>query len=53
MGINDTVQQMHWIEETNKLWENAQNGNFEFKTIDDVLEENAACKEENEEGLKI
>ena len=52
MGINDTVQQKHWIEETNKLWENAQNGNFEFKTIDDVLEENAACKEENENLLQ-
>ena len=52
MGINDPVQQKHWIEETNKLWENAQNGNFEFKTIDDVLEENAACKEENENLLQ-
>jgi len=47
-NIDDLVQQKHWIEGTEKLWESTQNGNFEFKTIDEVLEENAACKEENE-----
>jgi len=47
-NIDDPVQQKHWIEGTEKLWESTQNGNFEFKTIDEVLEENAACKEENE-----
>ena len=45
---NDQVQQEHWIEETSKLWTEAtqRNETFDFKTIDDVLEENAACKEE-------
>ena len=48
-GIDDEVQQEHWIEETNKLWKEAtgKNETFDFKTIDEVLEENAACKEEN------
>ena len=48
-NINDTVQQQYWIQETEKLWKAATSNNqtFEFKTIDDVLEENAACKEEN------
>ena len=47
---NDQVQQEHWIEETSKLWTEAtqRNETFDFKTIDDVLEENAACKEENQ-----
>ena len=46
---NDQVQQQHWIEETSKLWKEAtgKNETFDFKTIDDVLDENAACKEEN------
>ena len=48
-NLNDEVQQSHWGEETNKLWSEAtfRNETFEFKTIDDVLEENALCKEEN------
>ena len=48
-NLNDEVQQSHWIEETNKLWSEAtsRNETFDFKTIDDVLEENALCKEEN------
>ena len=48
-NIDDEVQQPYWIQETEKLWKAATNNNqtFEFKTIDDVLEENAACKEEN------
>ena len=47
---NDQVQQEHWIKETSKLWTEAtqRNETFDFKTIDDVLEENAACKEENQ-----
>ena len=46
---NDQVQQEHWIEETSKLLKEAtgKNETFDFKTIDDVLDENAACKEEN------
>merc|ERR1711913_63275 len=34
----------------NKLWSEAtsRNETFDFKTIDDVLEENALCKEEND-----
>ena len=49
-NLNDEVQQSHWGEETNKLWSEAtsRNETFEFKTIDDVLEENALCKEEND-----
>ena len=48
-NLNDEVQQSHWTEETNKLWSEAtsRNETFDFKTIDDVLEENALCKEEN------
>ena len=48
-NLNDDVQQSHWINETNKLWSEAtsRNETFDFKTIDDVLEENALCKEEN------
>ena len=48
-NLIDEVQQSHWIEETNKLWSEAtsRNETFDFKTIDDVLEENAMCKEEN------
>ena len=48
--LDDEIQQLHWIEETNKLWSEAmkhENKPFDFKTIDEVLEENAACKEEN------
>ena len=48
-NLYDEVQQSHWTEETNKLWSEAtsRNETFDFKTIDDVLEENALCKEEN------
>ena len=48
-NLNDLVQQNHWSEETQKLWTEAtsKNDTFDFKTIGDVLEENAACKEEN------
>merc|ERR1712198_592710 len=44
-NINDDTQQQHWIIETNKLWREAteKNSTLEFKTIDEVLEENAAC----------
>ena len=47
--IDDPIQQQHWKEETEKLWEAATTNNktFVFMTIDDVLEENSACKEEN------
>ena len=55
LGINDPVQQEYWQQETQKLWEfsTERNETFEFMTIDDVLEENAACKEENERLLDI
>ena len=47
---NDQVQQQHWWEETLKLWDEAtgRNETFDFKTIDDVLEENVVCREENQ-----
>ena len=49
LGINDPVQQEYWQQETQKLWEfsTERNETFEFMTIDDVLEENVKCKEEN------
>ena len=49
MNIDDEVQQQYWRQETEKLWRAATTNNktFVFMTIDDVLEENAACKEEN------
>ena len=48
LGINDPVQQEHWRQETDKLWQasTGRNQTFEFMTIDDVLEENAKCKQE-------
>ena len=50
LGINDPVQQQHWREETDKLWRASTGSNetFQFMTIDDVLEENAKCKQENQ-----
>jgi len=48
-NINDTVQQQHWINETAKLWDEAtsKNETFAFLTIDDILEQNFICKQEN------
>merc|ERR1712025_139719 len=45
---NDPVQQQHWQEETGKLWAIAteEKDPMEFKNIDDIMEENAALKEE-------
>lgn len=52
--IHDEVQQEHWQEEAAKLWEFSNtDATFTFMTIDDVLEENAAYKEENERLHKI
>ena len=50
LGVNDPVQQQYWQQETQKLWEfsTERNETFEFMTIDDVLEENVKCKEENQ-----
>ena len=46
MNIDDEVQQQYWRQETEKFWRAATTNNktFVFMTIDDVLEENAACK---------
>ena len=46
--IEDEVQQEHYLIETGILWDItiARNSTFDFLTIDDVLEENAALKEE-------
>jgi len=48
-ALNDTIQQEHYQEETKILWDSAttRNSTFDFKTIDDVLEENANLKAEN------
>ena len=47
---NDFIQQQHWVEETEKLWleANGRNSTFDFLTIDDVLEQNEELKEENQ-----
>ena len=46
--IEDEVQQEHYQIETGILWDITidRNSTFDFLTIDDVLEENAALKEE-------
>ena len=50
-GFNkdDEQQQEHWLEETNKLWQAATEREeaFQFKTINDIIEENNAVTEEN------
>jgi len=48
-GSEDPVQQDHWINETSKLWKEAtsKNQTFDFLTIDDIMEENFYCKQEN------
>merc|ERR1719436_1401102 len=44
---NDTTQQSHFEAETQKLWSFGNNtSSFKFKTIDEVLEENAQYEEE-------
>jgi len=46
-NYDDNVQQEHWKEETQILWDSIfPTEKFEFKTIDDILEENQAMKEE-------
>ena len=47
--LDDQVQQQYWIQETSKLWQEATNKNetFDFLTIDDILDENFKCKQEN------
>ena len=47
----DPVQQMYWKQETDRLWDAAtlKNETFQFMSIDDVLEDNAVCKSENEQ----
>ena len=54
-NLNDQTQQSYWLRETMKLWNEAKlrNETFDFKTIDDVLEENAECKEENRQLNQI
>ena len=50
-GFNkgDEQQQEHWLEETDKLWQAATGRQkaFQFKTINDIIEENSAVTEEN------
>jgi len=46
-NTNDPVQQEHFKIETDKLWEFAMNSpEFQFKTIDEILEENYAMRDE-------
>jgi len=46
-NLDDPTQQMYFKEETDKLWEFAQNTTeFKFKTIDEVLQENYEMREE-------
>jgi len=52
-SIDDDVQQMHWKEETSKLWNFSQSTeDFVFKTIDEVLEENYELNQENAELIQ-
>ena len=46
--VDKPTEQEHWAEETDKLWEVTTNrtSEFSFRTIDDILEENAAQKEQ-------
>ena len=50
-GFNteDPTQQEHWKAETGVIWEitTGREDSFSFMTIDDILEENARLKEEN------
>ena len=54
-NLNDEVQQSHWVGETNKLWSEAtpKNETFDFRFIDDVLEENDFLKQEINRLLDI
>merc|ERR1712243_399581 len=46
-SMDDEVQQEHFIAETDKVWNFALNSSeFKFKTIDQVLKENAIMKDE-------
>merc|ERR1719219_1371520 len=47
-NLNDETQQRYWKEETDKLWSEATASNeiFDFKTIDEVLQENSRFKRE-------
>ena len=47
-NIDDQIQQDAFQRETEKLWVFAKSKDlFEFKTVEDIMEENHACKEEN------
>merc|ERR1719450_1764330 len=50
-NINDEVQQVHWKEETGKLWQEAttKNQTFNFLTVDDVQEEMDDLQSENDD----
>ena len=46
-NTDDATQQSHFEMETEKLWEFAQNTDeFQFKTVDEVLEENKQLRDE-------
>ena len=49
-NINDQVQQQYWKKETDKLWRKAteRRKTFEFKTIDEALQDNVIFKREIE-----
>ena len=48
-NLGDTLQQEAFDRETTKLWEIvSSNGKFEFKTIEDVINDLNHCQEENE-----
>jgi len=47
---DDPIEQEHFMNETQKLWDFAMSHDaFEFKTIDEVLEENEELREENQD----
>lgn len=47
---DDPIEEEHFINETQKLWEFARSHNaFEFKSIDEVLDENEELRRENDD----
>jgi len=48
-NIDDEIQQQHFLEESDKLWEFAKNSpEFRFQTVDEVVQQNEKLKKEVE-----
>ena len=53
-NMEDDTQQLHWKNETNKLWSEAtgRQKTFDFRTVDDVLEENQRLRDVIDEDIQ-